>query len=196
MDRLDDVCGPQGWKNEFTEGPNGGQLCGIYIKIGDEWISKWDGADNTQIEAVKGGLSGAMKRAAVQWGIGRYLYNVEEGYAEICSENGGKKGIYRGEAKKKDNTKVYFTWNPPKLPVFALPVDDKGDGAAPVSESETTEPEDKYLDKAQFTDIMNECKAHNVDSKDLLKAFNVKRGSELRESQLSLVYDWINAGKE
>ncbi len=27
---------------------------------------------NTQVEAVKGGLSGSMKRAAVQWGVGRY----------------------------------------------------------------------------------------------------------------------------
>ena len=44
--------------------------------------NKWDAAENTQVEAVKGGRSGAMKRAAVQWGIGRYLYNLEEGFAQ------------------------------------------------------------------------------------------------------------------
>ena len=71
MNRLDEVCGPENWKNEFKAAPDGGILCGISIKIGDEWVTKWDGAENTDIEAVKGGLSGAMKRAAVQWGIGR-----------------------------------------------------------------------------------------------------------------------------
>ena len=31
-----------------------------------EWVTEWDGADNSQVEAVEGGLSGATKRAAVQ----------------------------------------------------------------------------------------------------------------------------------
>ncbi len=76
MDRLDDVCGPENWKNEFVAGPGGGVMCGISIRIGEEWITKWDGAENTDIEPVKGGLSSSMRRAAVQWGIGRYLYNL------------------------------------------------------------------------------------------------------------------------
>ena len=78
--RLDDVCGIDGWKNEYTSIPNDkGTLCGISILFKDrnDWITKWDGAEDTDIEAVKGGLSSAMKRAAVQWGIGRYLYKYE-----------------------------------------------------------------------------------------------------------------------
>jgi len=76
MDRLDAVCGAVNWRNEFRDVPGGkGVLCGISIRIGDEWITKWDGAENTAIEPIKGGLSGSMKRAAVQWGIGRYLYS-------------------------------------------------------------------------------------------------------------------------
>ncbi|MLS89826.1 recombinase, partial [Salmonella enterica subsp. enterica] len=75
MKRLDDVCGKAGWRNEYRDIPNnGGVECGISIKIGSEWVTKWDAAENTQVEAIKGGRSGAMKRAAVQWGIGRYLY--------------------------------------------------------------------------------------------------------------------------
>jgi hypothetical protein len=76
MDRLDSVCGPGGWRNEYTAGPAGGVLCGLSIRIGSEWVTKWDGAENTDFESVKGGLSNAMKRAAVQWGIGRYLYDM------------------------------------------------------------------------------------------------------------------------
>jgi len=120
MDRLDAVCGPENWRNEYASGPGGGILCGLSIKVGGEWVTKWDGADNTQIEAVKGGLSGAMKRAAVQWGIGRYLYNLEEGFANVSED-----GRYRGSAKKnpKDNSErpTYFRWNPPALPGWALP---------------------------------------------------------------------------
>jgi hypothetical protein len=79
QDRLDDVCGASNWRNAYRPGPDGGVLCGISINVtGDPltpcWITKWDGADNNDYQGVKGGLSAAMKRAAVQWGIGRYLY--------------------------------------------------------------------------------------------------------------------------
>lgn len=79
--RFDDVCGPADWRNEFQPGPDGGVLCGVSIRVDredgtSEWVTKWDGADNSAVEAVKGGLSGAMKRAAVQWGVGRYLYEL------------------------------------------------------------------------------------------------------------------------
>ena len=81
QNRLDEVCGPADWRNEFQPGPEGGVLCGIsvYVERADgtaEWVTKWDGSESTDIEAVKGGLSGSMKRAAVQWGIGRYLYDL------------------------------------------------------------------------------------------------------------------------
>ena len=76
MDRLDEVCGPENWRNEYDVGPDGGVLCGISIFVDGQWITKWDGASNTDIEAVKGGLTTSMRRAAVQWGIGRYLYRM------------------------------------------------------------------------------------------------------------------------
>lgn len=80
MQRLDDVCGPHNWRDEFKAGPEGGVLCGISILVRRtgiaEWVTKWDGADNTEVEAVKGGLSNAEKRAGSKWGIGRYLYQM------------------------------------------------------------------------------------------------------------------------
>ncbi len=83
MDRLDHVCGPENWRNQFREGPDGGVLCGLSIRVGDEWITKWDGASNTEIEAVKGGLTASMRRAAVQWGIGRYLYRLPAQWVSV-----------------------------------------------------------------------------------------------------------------
>lgn len=124
MERLDEVVGPENWKNDFVPAPSGGILCGISIRVSttvadttmDEWVCKWDGAENTNIEAVKGGLSGAMKRAAVQWGMGRYLYGLEEGFA-IISEKGKLKGSFKDTSKKTH----YFNYDPPMLPDWALP---------------------------------------------------------------------------
>jgi hypothetical protein len=115
QERLDDVCGPLGWKNEFSEGPGGGVVCGIsiYDKEKSQWVTKYDGADNTDIESVKGGLSSSMKRAGAQWGIGRYLYNLEASFAE-CSDK--KSGLHKHYDKKNR-----FYWKEPDLPRLALP---------------------------------------------------------------------------
>lgn len=112
QNRLDEVCGPENWKNEYATAPDGGVLCGISIKINGQWVTKYDGAENTNIQAVKGGLSSAMKRAAVQWGIGRYLYNLDESYVEV-----NDKGKHSGKTKGGK----WFKWNPPALPSWALP---------------------------------------------------------------------------
>ncbi len=87
MSRLDDVVGPENWYNEFKPwhgaGGKDAQLCGISIRFGDGWITKWDGAEDSDIEPVKGGLSDSMKRAAVQWGIGRVLYNMDVVFVDV-----------------------------------------------------------------------------------------------------------------
>lgn len=120
MDRLDAVCGIEGWRNEYKPIEKG-MLCGISIKINDEWITKWDGAQNTDIEPIKGGISGSMKRAAVQWGIGRYLYGLSATFANV---NG--KGSHSDKAKDKQTNKdVWFKWDPPPLPEWALPEQSK-----------------------------------------------------------------------
>lgn len=77
MDRLDAVCGPANWQSQYTETAKGRVLCSLGIRFGDEWVWKTDGAGNTAVEAEKGGISDALKRAAVSWGIGRYLYRIE-----------------------------------------------------------------------------------------------------------------------
>ncbi len=88
MERLDEVVGPENWRNEYRPGPNGGVVCGLSICVDrgmeqGEWVTKWDGADNTDVEAIKGGLSNAMRRAAVQWGIGRYLYDLPQQWVPV-----------------------------------------------------------------------------------------------------------------
>jgi hypothetical protein len=115
QDRLDEVVGPANWRNEYAKGPEGGVLCGLSIKIDGEWVTKWDGAENTDIESIKGGLSDSMKRAAVQWGIGRYLYELGESWAEIV--NGNTPGARYANCKVKVQGKedwATFHWLPPR----------------------------------------------------------------------------------
>lgn len=130
--RLDEVCGIENWKNCFRPGAKDGVLCGISIRIGAEWITKFDGADNTgsessQSEPVKGGLSQAMKRAAVQWGIGRYFYDIAPEWALFVTGE-DTRSRYRSEIGKE---KQWHGWNPPLLPKEYLPC-----RAAPAGRSE------------------------------------------------------------
>lgn len=75
MRRLDDVCGFN-WQNRYTLADNGLLVCEIGILINGEWLWRANGAGDTQVEAEKGKASDAFKRAAVMWGIGRYLYSL------------------------------------------------------------------------------------------------------------------------
>jgi hypothetical protein len=70
--RLDDVVGVDGWYNDYRpwhgNGKKEAQICGISIRFPEQgFITKWDGAEDSDIEPIKGGLSDSMKRAAVQW---------------------------------------------------------------------------------------------------------------------------------
>lgn len=109
QNRLDEVCGPENWWNDFKEWGDKGQICGITIHLDDRDITKWDGAENTAVEPIKGGLSNSMKRAAAEWGIGRYLYDLPVFYAD-CKKKG----------------KNWYIVEPPQLPKEALPKGFKG----------------------------------------------------------------------
>lgn len=131
VSRLDEVFGPLGWKSElhqlnpvtYTEYDKkaketvtktaDGFLASISAWDPEHkiWVSKMDGANNTDFEPIKGGISGALKRAGSSWGIGRYLYDLPEGWAYI-HPNGVEKSPINGK---------WLNWSPPSLPAFALP---------------------------------------------------------------------------
>lgn len=106
--RLDSVVGMDHWSNEYQPWHKGekreSQICGISIYFEERgWITKWDGAEDSDIESVKGGLSDSMKRAAVQWGIGRCLYGMDVVF--VATEKRGKTTyIKKSERPRLDNT--------------------------------------------------------------------------------------------
>ena len=122
MDRLDTVFGAMGWRNEFQFPRDKVCLCGITVFDGEKEVTRWDGAEETNVEAFKGGISSAMKRCAVQFGIGRYLYKLEEGWA-VFTDN----GKYRLKIKAKGGAETWHKWNPPPLPAWALPGESAGE---------------------------------------------------------------------
>lgn len=98
MDRLDKVVGPDKWQRRYPFA-NGKTCCEIGIKTGDDWVWKADGAGDTDHEGIKGAFSDAFKRAAVNWGIGRYLYDLEAPWIPI-EQKGRSYSIPFEEIKK------------------------------------------------------------------------------------------------
>jgi hypothetical protein len=124
QNRLDDVCGAGGWWNQTPQYSVSGKGVsqGITIKLPENGeVTKWDGAEETNIEAVKGGLSGAFKRAAVLWGIGRYLYDIEIAYVTPQKEQPQSlEGWQRTRLKIGGQYGTYF-YKRPTLPKKFLP---------------------------------------------------------------------------
>ena len=80
QDLLDEVCGADCWQVLYEEHKGN-----LFAKIGifytdpvgghAEWIWKSDCGTESNVEKQKGEASDAFKRAAVMWGIGRFLYS-------------------------------------------------------------------------------------------------------------------------
>ncbi len=139
QNRLDAVCGPENWRNEEPKiiDVNGKSAFAGGISIwlarppetasplaihNSEWVTKWDVSDPTNIEPAKGGFSGAMKRAGAQWGIGRYLYYLDETFADVeTSKQVGRQWNYAKLPKDKGGLEYY--WKAPGLPAWALPME-------------------------------------------------------------------------
>jgi len=73
--RLDDVVRPGNWQDEYYEVKNN-LFCRIGIRVNGEWTWKGDCGTESNVDKEKGEASDAFKRAAVKWGIGRFLYDL------------------------------------------------------------------------------------------------------------------------
>lgn len=123
QDRLDAIVGQDKWWNQFETWKQG-QICGITIATVNGNITKWDGAEDTKESPLKGGLSDSMKRAAVQWGIGRYLYYLPPMKGQqIKWEPGAISGNFRDDDTKKW-TKLW--WKPNAAAVKAIKAASEG----------------------------------------------------------------------
>ena len=126
MDRLDEVFGVYGWQDKYEKWGEKAVKCSlaVYDRSSGQWIVKEDVSDETDFEATKGGVSGALRRAAVKYGIGRYLYGLGDSRERIVSGSfwGNDDYIYIND--RKTGAKGYV--KKPTLPDWALPEEERG----------------------------------------------------------------------
>lgn len=115
MDRLDEVVGITRWQDTYTVRDDN-IICRLGIQVGEDWIWKEDSASKTEVDPLKGGFSTAFKRAAVKWGVGRYLYKLPTLFADFSEVR-----PYQEGARPVEIEGVRHWWVPPhKLPMWAL----------------------------------------------------------------------------
>jgi hypothetical protein len=130
QDRLDDVVGPAGWQTDLEFQANGTVLCRLRIRLNGEWLVKADvGGPSDQADEgdrCKAAASDGLKRAAVLWGIGRYLYHLPAQWVDY------------------DPKSKCFT-SQPQLPAWAMPGKD-----APAPSASRTEAKGLPADGAEL----------------------------------------------
>ena len=106
QDRLDTVLGVEGWQDGYECLPDGSVVCRLRLRFGNEWITKVDvGSPSEQPDGgdrLKAAFSDALKRVAVKYGIGRYLYRLPSQWLDY-------------DPKRKQFT------GKPQLPPWAIP---------------------------------------------------------------------------
>lgn len=132
QDRLDEVVGVENWEDCYKLLTDGSVMCRLRVNIGGRWITKMDvGSPSEQPDAgdrLKAAFSDALKRAAVKFGIGRYLYRLSAQWVDY-------------DPVKKQLMQL------PQLPAFAVPSNqqkaskDKGPVEQPKPEPKKKEPD-------------------------------------------------------
>lgn len=85
-ERLDEVVGCENWSDAYDVLSDGSVTCRLAVRFGGEWVTKTDvGSPSEQPDGgdrMKAAFSDALKRAAVKFGIGRYLYRLPSVWVE------------------------------------------------------------------------------------------------------------------
>jgi hypothetical protein len=106
MERLDSVLGVENWQDRYQLLADNSVMCQLRLKIGGRWITKSDVGDPSEQpdggDRIKAAFSDALKRAAVKFGIGRYLYRLPQQWADY-------------EPQKRQFS------SPPRVPEWARP---------------------------------------------------------------------------
>jgi hypothetical protein len=139
MDRLDEVCG-LGWSDAYEVLPGGSVLCRLQVAVDGQTVVKCDvGSPSEQPDEgdrMKAAFSDALKRAAVKFGIGRYLYRLPKQWADFDPQ------------KKQIKT-------PSQLPPWALPTKQAPTPVAIIGHAEAKELQrllqtNRAIDPAKF----------------------------------------------
>lgn len=201
--RLDEVFGVFGWENTYKPSPDGkGYLCGITVTIGDQRVTKWDGAEYTNIEALKGALSDSMKRAAVQFGVGRYLYKLDAEFAICCEvqRRSDAENLHVHYDNKKARTgQRLISWSTPPLPPWAVPQNDYSEFYNAIDNAETINDLIAAFTNAYRAAEVNQdtvFEQEAVKRKDKRKKHLLDNMAKWQAEQIKQVSEWLSGENE
>ena len=89
-DRLNNVLGVDGWESTIEETSNNALIYNLSINIDGKVISKADMGDEQAYGGEKAKASDGLKRAAVLFGVGKYLYQMEPVSLNTAKGSNGK----------------------------------------------------------------------------------------------------------
>lgn len=145
-DRLDSVVGQNNWKDRYIPWHTyvekieekgkvitkqiQSQICvlSIYDEERKEWIDKSDGAENTDVESIKGGISDAFKRSAVKWNVGRYMYKMKPVWVKAKRQG---RSFVVDDSDKAVREKLEYEYNRIVVEVFGTQANAGGKKATP-----------------------------------------------------------------
>jgi len=170
MQRLDEVFDIAHWKDEY-EVLQSGVKCKLSVYLGGEWITKEDVAPFTNIEALKGAFSDSLKRAGVKFGIGRYIYDVQEHWVDIFPER-PKDSMFPVHYQSSEGMTGW--WIEPQLPEWALP-------------------SLKLKVPPQYLELLEELKSCNILTKTKYDKYRqALADAKLSELQKSLIWEQLS----
>lgn len=185
MERLDAAVGAANWQDSYMVLPGDQVECRLSIRESalesnaatDGWVTKTDaGGESEQPDdgdKRKAAYSDAFKRAAVKWGVGRYLYRLPKQWADY-------------DPQKK-------AWkSPPRLPDWAIPKGTKAAAkkAAPAKEAEAdngTPRADPPALSQKASYLVHLAGRKGADLTKTLSHFKVDAVSKLTDEQLDKV---------
>ena len=164
MDRLDDVVGGHNWHDEYTTLPDGCVECRLSVRVGGEWVTKCDvGSPSAQPAAGdkrKAAYSDALKRAAVRFGIGRYLYHLGHSWAPYDDQR--RAFVSDPPVKMAEWALPGGSGRPPKHEMRPVPADDDNPPAERAERPHTPPPAnrpDNLQLRARIVSALAMCKS-------------------------------------
>lgn len=202
------------WSDEFEEGLHGSVLCRLTVcghtRTDVGWDEARDGEGNVTDAGIKGLYSDAFKRAAVQFGVGAFLYSLPRQYAAAADLKQIGRSWYLTPALEKRLRDGYSRWlHDVGERDFGKPLDHGSVASEAADESATPEPngspklspeqaqrEEKPLPKLtpeQTTRLMERVKRADLAGQPLsmkLRSLGAEKLSDLTVEQGRQVHAW------
>lgn len=181
QDLLDDVCGAGNWQSDYKE-VKGNVYGGIGILINNQWVWKWDCGVESKTDGEKGEASDSFKRAAVKWGVGRFLYSLEIVSLNTIAKNNreyplnektGKPILSKSELTEYINSLRSKDDTPPKTTLY--------------NHKEIGNTEKPLITNLQFKKLIE-----RIEAGDATAAENAKKAFTLEATQLRILETKLN----